>query len=468
MDKIIIEGIKMILDKINSAIHVVDSKGITIFYNSGMESIEGLTKEEVMGKYLLSVFTNFDESQSSLLQVMKTKEPIYNMKQMYINIKGKRVVSENYTYPILINEEVLGAIEIANNLTGLSNLSEKIVELNEMLNPKPENKSKIYEDSSTITFDKIIGKNKKFLEAVKVGIKAATSTSSVIIYGETGTGKELFARSIHNGSSRRNGAFIAINCAAIPENLLESILFGTTKGSFTGAVDRMGLFEQANNGTLFLDEINSMSYNLQSKLLRVLQESYLRRVGGLKDIKVDVRIIAATNENPKELVEKQILRKDLYYRLNVMQINILALRERKDDIKLLVNHFLKYYNEKLGTDIWIISSELMALVEDYNWPGNVRELQNFIEASINMTSIDDHVISINHVPNHILENIQSNEHFLATNIPENLNEHLSKVEKEILKRTLIRNKSNISKSAIDLGISRQNLQYKIKLYKLEQ
>ena len=208
--------------------------------------------------------------------------------------------------------------------------------------------------------------------------QAAKSDSSVMIYGETGTGKELIAQSLHNASKRANGPFLAINCAALPEPLLESLLFGTERGSYTGAESRAGLFEQANHGTLLLDELNSMNISVQSKLLRVLQEDYLRRVGGSRDIPVDVRIIATVNEPPMELIEKGLLRRDLYYRLNVVNITIPPLRERPDDIPILCEYFLEKHNRKYGKEVWMLSEGALNRLKDYSYPGNVRELENRI------------------------------------------------------------------------------------------
>ncbi|MDG2861025.1 sigma 54-interacting transcriptional regulator, partial [Vibrio parahaemolyticus] len=199
--------------------------------------------------------------------------------------------------------------------------------------------------------------------------------------------------SIHYNGIRKDKTFIAQNCAAIPDSLLEGILFGTEKGGFTGAIEREGIFEQANGGTLLLDEINSMSLTLQAKLLRVLQEGYIRRVGGIKDIPIDVRIIATTNENPLESINKGTLRKDLYYRLNVININIPPLRERLDDIELLTYYFITKYNRILNKNINRVSNDVLSDFKKYHWPGNVRELENFIEGAINMVSIEDKALN---------------------------------------------------------------------------
>ena len=245
-----------------------------------------------------------------------------------------------------------------------------------------------------MTVDDIIGESESIKRVKKNALKAAESSSTILITGESGTGKEMFARAIHFHSSRGDRPFITINCAAIPEELLESELFGYEEGAFTGAKKggKLGMFERANKGTIFLDEIGDMSIHLQAKLLRVLQEKEIQKVGGKSGIKVDVRIISATNKNLPELVENGMFREDLYYRLNVLPIELPSLKERKGDIPLLVDYMVKVYSKKLDKNISGVSEEVLNMLEEYNWPGNIRELQNVIEFCINMTNeniIDD-------------------------------------------------------------------------------
>ncbi len=219
-------------------------------------------------------------------------------------------------------------------------------------------------------------------------VKVARTKSTVMIYGETGTGKELVARAIHNGGSRKNKRYLSQNCAAIPENLLESILFGTTRGSFTGAENRPGLFEIASGGTLFLDEINSMDLAVQAKILKAIEEQKIRRIGGTEDILIDVRIIAATNEDPLLCMQRGSLREDLYYRLKVVQLNIPPLRNRKEDIRPLTEYYINFYNTVMGKSIQKVDAQLMRLFYQYSWPGNVRELRNMIEGGFNLCEND--------------------------------------------------------------------------------
>lgn len=450
-----------VLDQIDEGIHIVDEDGMTIVYNRSIENIEGLSKKQVMGKHLLDVFPNWTKENSTLLTVLSTGKPIYNQPQQYVNIKGKRIKTINTTLPIYEGKKLLGAVEIAKNLTAVSDMTNRIIDLQQKLfEPSPSPKG-----IRQYRFEELIGKSPKYQEAIKIAKRASKSSSSVLIYGDTGTGKELFAQSIHYEGVRKNDAFIAQNCAAIPETLLESLLFGTAKGSFTGAEDRPGLFEQAQGGTLFLDEINSMAIGLQAKLLRVLQESYVRRVGGTKDIPIDVRIIAATNEEPHKLLESGQLRKDLYYRMNVINIKIPNLNERKDDIPLLVDHFIRLYNEEMNKDVWMVSEEIMNAFKAYHWEGNIRELKNFIESAMNLVT-DEHVIGSEHLPSHVLEVLMKKEEYIPSDIPEisDLNGHLESIEKSIIERTLDISKQNVTLAASMLNLSRQSLQYKIKKY----
>ncbi|MBN2897248.1 MAG: sigma 54-interacting transcriptional regulator [Clostridia bacterium] len=464
---LIIQAMQNILQEVEEGIHIVDKNGTTLVYNKAMERIEGLESEQVIGKYLLDVFPTWQIENSTLLSAINQQKSVHKEMQSYLNLKGKKITTMNTTFPIFHEGIVIGAVEIAKNLTNVNNMSEQILELQErLMKPeKPKKRSTIYYD-----FDSILGNNKKLLEAIKMAKRAAMSNSSVLIEGETGTGKELFAQSVHSGSDRCEKPFIAQNCAAFPESLLESILFGTVKGSFTGALDKPGLFEQANGGTLLLDEINSMSITLQAKLLRVLQEGYIRRIGGSKDVIVDVRIIATTNENILELVERGKFRKDLFYRLNVVNIKIPSLRDRLDDVKMLSEHFIRLYNEKLGKDVWMIGKDIEALFQEYTWPGNIRELQNMIETAMNMV-MDEHVITKEHLA-HKMDELAHRKNQDMTqqtriDLSNGINDYLESLEKQVIQDLLLKYNSNISKTSKVLKISRQNLQYKMKKYELE-
>jgi len=457
--------LQKILQHIDVGIHVVDSNGKTIFYNETMAKLEGIEKEKVINRQLLEVFPSLNEHTSTLLSVLNTGQKIFDKTQTYLNYKGEKITTINTTVPIMKDNAILGALEIARNVTNIQKLSEQLVDLQmELIGDREKDTCFV---GNKYKFENLIGQNENFLRTVDIARKAKDSSSSVFIYGETGSGKEIFAQSIHYEGVRKNKPFIGQNCAALPESLLEGILFGTTKGSFTGAIDRPGLFEQANGGTLLLDEIDSMGLSLQAKLLRVLQEGYIRRVGGLKDIPIDVRIIATTNEDPIQSINKGTLRKDLYYRLNVISIKVPPLRERKDDIKLLCAHFIKRYNKILDKDVWVISEDMMNKFMKHSWPGNVRELENLIEGAINLVSKDEHVLKEEHfsgfTPNLVESELDYGD-IIHSDKP--LPDIIESIEKKLIHKTLSDSGYNISEAARILGIKRQALQYKIKKYNI--
>lgn len=462
---------KIILDEllkyIEEGIHIIDSSGKTTIYNDAMERLEGMKKDEVLSNKLLDVFPSLNESTSTLCRVLSEKKPIIERCQTYTNREGHKITTINSTIPLFDGDDIVGSLEISKDLTGLKSLYDKISFLQqELLGDKQyENRSRLYR------FEDLIGCDLKFLKALDIARRTANTSSSVLIYGETGTGKELAAQSIHSSSKRMSKPFIAQNCAAIPESLLESILFGTVKGSFTGAVNRPGLFEQANGGTLLLDEINSMNINLQSKILRVLQEGCVRRVGAVNDIPIDVRIIATTNAEPLQEIREGRLRKDLYYRISVMHINLPPLRERRGDIPLLIKYFINHYNRILSKDIWYISEDVEKEFVSYSWPGNIRELKNYIEGAMNMVS-SGHII----LKEHFTQNIQKN--LFKSSYPDtvihdysadmSLDETLELIEKRIITDALKKCEGNVSRCSRMLNIKRQTLQHKIKKYSLQK
>lgn len=316
------------------------------------------------------------------------------------------------------------------------------------------------------TFDDIIGSSKSIKESIRLAKIAANSSSNVLIIGESGTGKELFVQSIHNASSRRNESFISINCAAIPSELIESELFGYESGAFTGALKngQTGKFELANGGTLFLDEIGDMPLHMQAKLLRVLQENQFTRVGGNHIIQVDVRIIAATNKDLIEECKKGNFRRDLFYRLNVLNIMLPPLRERKEDIKELVDHFINKINKKIGKEIKGITFEALKILYDYDWPGNVRELENTIERAMNVCMTD--FIDVNDLGISFI-NVMDNKKNIKKDM-ENINvESIEDIEKKAIINALILYNWNISKAARSLNMCRNTLYNKIKKYAID-
>lgn len=456
--------ISILLEMIDDGVHIIDKEGKTFIYNNSMAEIENMRASEVLGKPFQSVFGTLDKSNSTLLKALDRGEKTLNEKQHYQNTDGKEIVTVNSTVPFFVDGEVVAAIEVAQNITKIQAMSDTILELQKGIKQPTkliENKIKNYR------FHNIIGKNRKFKKMIEVAKKAADSSATVLIYGETGTGKELIAQSIHFDGERRKAPFLAQNCAALPGSLLEGILFGTEKGGFTGAIDREGLFEQANGGTLLLDEINSMSYDLQAKLLRVLQEGYVRRVGGKKDIPLDVRIIATTNEEPKSLVEKGIIRRDLYYRLNIIPITIPALRERKDDILLLADKFVEKYNKKYRKEIWMIAEEAKEKLLRYDYPGNVRELENVIMAALSMID-SEHILTADRI------NVEEDSSSMSSYFDKDeiiseigLDAFMDEIEKKAILNALQNNNNNVSRAAKELRIKRQTLQHKIKKFKLD-
>lgn len=320
----------------------------------------------------------------------------------------------------------------------------------------------------TYRFDNIIGLSGKMQEVLRKVSKVAATDATVLVRGESGTGKELIARAIHYQSARRNEQMVEINCASIPETLLESELFGYEKGAFTGAYkSKKGKFEIANKGTIFLDEIGELPMGVQAKLLRVLQDSSFTRVGGIENIEVDVRVIAATNANLEEAIEQGRFREDLYYRLNVIPIFIPPLRERPEDIGPLIDHFLKKYAQKNKRTLLGISQEARDLLMQYRWPGNVRELENAIENAVVMT--ESEVIQASDLPGY-LQSAHGEEPVSAALISQNqdlnFKAKLNLYEREIIRQALVATKGNKTQAAKKLGFTIRTLRNKLKKYNL--
>ncbi len=465
LDLLLGENMQEILDYVQEGIHIIDNTGKIVYYNKFAQKLDEIDREKAVGRHILEIYPSLSHDTSTLLKVIRTGKPIFDVEQTFINYKGDKITTINSSIPIKSKGRIVGALEISKDITEVRKLSEKIVELQSELY-STDNKSKPKDKMTAgFTFVDIIGQNTEMLKIKSLALKAAATSSPVIIYGETGTGKELFVQSIHNSSPRRNKPFIAQNCAALPSNLLEGILFGTVKGGFTGAEDRPGLFEVADGGTLLLDEINSMPLDLQAKLLRVIQDKTVRRVGAIKTTKVDVRIIAATNIHPEKAIENNLLRKDLYYRLNVVSISIPELKDRVDDIPRLTNCFIQKYNTLLGKKIKKIDDEVMELFMNYTWPGNVRELEHLIEGI--MTIYDTDTIRLEHLPSQICANAKNAlRNALGTVPTASLKTTLELIEKEMIRDTLIATDWNITRTAEQLDIPRQTLQYKIKKYEL--
>jgi two-component system NtrC family response regulator len=321
---------------------------------------------------------------------------------------------------------------------------------------------------SQYRFGNIIGKSKKMRDVFDTIQKVAPSSATVLIEGESGTGKELVARSIHFNSPRREKPFVAVNCSALAENLLESELFGHEKGAFTGAVaTKKGRFELADGGTLFLDEIGELSANLQVKLLRVLQEKVFERVGGVRTISVDIRILAATNKDLQQEMQDGRFREDLYYRLNVVHLVLPPLKARQEDIRLLVNHFIKKYasERRSAAPITGVDQEVDRLFYDYNWPGNIRELENVIERV--MILCPGEIIRVPDLPKGFKDNVYNTLHLEGIPADAKLYDTLATIEKALIERALKMSNNVQSHAAAMLGIGKSGLNQKIKKYNLE-
>jgi two-component system response regulator AtoC len=317
------------------------------------------------------------------------------------------------------------------------------------------------------SFNNIVARSPRMIEIFDTIRKIADYKTTVLITGESGSGKELIARAIHFNSPRANKPFVAINCSAIPETLLESELFGYVKGSFTGAnKDKKGLFEEANGGTLFLDEVGDLPVPLQVKLLRAIQEEEVRRVGSSTNVKIDVRLITATLKNLADEIKKGTFREDLYYRLNVLPIHLPPLRERKEDIPLLVDHFLQKFREELGKkEVDSIDSKCLETLSDYSWPGNVRELENTIERAMVMET--GHQLTVEHLPD-VVRNQEVNPALKAAANELSIKKMMSIMEQELIKKALEKTNGNRTWAAKLLEISHRALLYKIKRYGLER
>jgi len=453
-----------LIQHIDEGVYIVDKNGVGKFYNHAMAYMEKVNVEDVLDKKFHEAFPEFHVGDSTMFKALIKGESTVREQQTYKNFYGKEITTINSTIPIVVDGETVAALEVAKDITDIRKMSDTLLELQKETIPPPDVPSPKKDRIKRYSFEDIYGKSPAFSVALERAKKAADNDASVFIYGETGTGKELFAQSIHYGGKRKDKPFLAQNCAAIPESLLEGILFGTSKGSFTGAVDREGLFEQANGGTLLLDEISAMPYDLQSKLLRVLQEDYIRRVGGTKDIPVNVRIIATVNEPPEELISQGMLRKDLFYRLNVINISIPPLRDRKDDIRILAEKFLEKHNKRFEKELWMVSEAAVGKLTEYDYPGNVRELENIIEQAVSMAD-REHVLTENNLalPAAVRKPKQPERVYEAG---QPLDKYLEELEYRIIEDALLESGGNISKAANKLQIKRQTLQHKLKKYQI--
>lgn len=444
-------------------IHIIDRGGKTVFYNTTMANLEGMNPSEVIGRPIHEVFPSLTPQTSTLLRVLNSGEPIYDHVQTYYTLGGASITTVNSTLPIISGGKCNGAMEIAKNLARVEQLSKTVRRLSQNSDAFPFEETN--NDNGTIySFKHMLGESQPFLKAKKLASVAAKNEHPVFIYGETGVGKEVFAQSIHNSSKRARERFLAINCAALPESLLESTLFGTVRGAFTGALDKQGLFEEAEGGTLFLDELDSMSLSLQAKLLRALEEKTIRRVGSTHSVPLNVRIMVSTGIDPFDAIEQKQLRQDLYFRVAVNIIEIPPLRKRGEDIILMAEEFARRYSLATGKPTPVLKDETLDFFRRYQWPGNVRELKNIIMA---VTDLYKEPIAVSDLPEHFKRAVIRTSPMQQNTNESGLKAVIDNTEASMIKSSLESTGGNVSAAARLLGISRQSLQYKIRKYNME-
>lgn len=446
--------LQYVLESIEEGIVVVDKQGIITMMNPAYYAVLDKKPYEVIGKHVTEVIPN-----TRLHEVVEDGKGELNVIQ---KMNGNNCVVSRI--PIVKNNEIICAVGhvVFKDIKDLKRLANKISQLQYEIEYYKEKLRKTL--GGKYTFEDIVGKNEKIEWVKKIAHKTAKGGSTVLILGESGTGKELFAHAIHNASSRCQGSFIKVNCAAIPENLLESELFGYEEGAFSGArkSGKPGKMELANGGTLFLDEVGDMPLGMQVKLLRVLQEREIERIGGTKTIKLDVRVITATNKDLEALAISGQFRQDLYYRLNIVSLHIPPLRERKDDIPLLCDLLLRKISQKLERFVDSISPEAMKVLRSYCWPGNVRELENILERSINI--MDDGICILTEHLSPILEKALKPQQLEQESTRAELVEIRHDAEKNAILKALEDTGGNKSKAALLLRVNRSVFYEKLKKY----
>ncbi|MFZ5968747.1 MAG: sigma 54-interacting transcriptional regulator [Bacillota bacterium] len=449
------ESIEMIEELFDNAYHgmvLVDQDGRIVKWN--YEKLLGIKEEDVLHKFVQDVIEN-----TRLHIVAKTGEKELGQIQ---KIQGHDMIASRI--PIVKDGKIIGAAGtvLFKDVKELKALAQKFEVLVDTVHKYKGEIKRFYE--AQYSFDHIITKDKYMIYLKEIARRAAKSNSTVLIQGESGTGKEIFAHAIHNASLRKYGGFVTINCAAIPKELLEAELFGYEGGSFTGAKreGKLGKFELANGGTILLDEIGAMPLEMQAKLLRVLESHEFERVGGTNPIELDVRVIAATNEKLEETIEKGLFRQDLYYRLNVMRIEIPPLRDRMGDLPILARYILENLAKDLNTTTKKITPEVLRILEDHDWPGNIRELRNALERAVNVTNKDE--IEPEHLPEYLLrETVEKTENEEETLLLKNI---VARAEIEGIRKALRESGGNRTAAAKKLGIHRTALYKKIEAYGL--
>ena len=486
-----LDPLRPMWDLFPMGVMVTDLQGNVVYYNQAYSMIDELPVDFVLGKNVRFLYGP-DPGPSLVISCLESQKPIINYVCVYRTVKGKIINSAHWIYPFLRGKVLLGCMAFVQELDALTEAPEV-----SCLRDLPDGLGTGGEGS----FTNLVSKNAAMLKAIYTAKLGARNLSPVLLYGETGTGKEVFARNIHGSSMHRAHPFVAVNCAAIPENLLESLLFGTTRGAFTGAMDKPGLFEQANGGTLFLDETDAMPLALQPKLLRVLQDRVIRRMGSGREIRLEVKIISAMSQDPQAAIASGKLRPDLFYRLGVIVIGIPPLRQRPEDIEDLSTYFILKYDTLLGKKVKQVSPELLHLFCGYQWPGNVRELEHIIEATMGGIH-DQEILKPEMVPDYFYHRIKADSSPCRGPVPGTMDEtaclssHMpfspdknacrspgmlssfsggsgkalasGEEEREAIISTLTTTFGNVTMAARILGVSRQNLSYKLKKHGLHR
>jgi len=424
----------VILDSIADGVYTVDLDWRVTSFNKASEKITGIRRKEAIGRKCFEVLrSNMCESHCFLRRSMEARQPVSN-RPLYIIRADKKRIPINVTTTILKNadKQVIGGVMTFRDLSHINKLQKELYKQH--------------------TFEDIVSKNSKMQNIFSILPQIAQSNSTVLIEGESGTGKELFARALHNNSMNAVGPFVAVNCGALPDTLVESELFGYRAGAFTDAKkDKSGRFDQARGGTILLDEIGDISLAVQAKLLRVLERKEYEPLGAVKSVRTDARIIAATHRDLYQQVKDGKFREDLYYRINVVSLHLPPLKERKEDIPLLTNHFIERFNTLKGRELIEISQEALAVLMLYDWPGNVRELENAIEHAFVMCRSE--LIRLDHLPKRVLPEDKE-----IQVVPSMI---LKEIEKQAIIQTLERNQWKKVKSAKELGIDKNTLRRKI-------
>lgn len=481
---------KSLYDNHHEGILICDAQARLVYYNRRMGELDGLDPADVLGHYILDVY-NLDDAHCISTRCLAKGRPVVNEALYYRAHKGGLVNAICNAYPIIESGKLVGNICYTAEYTSLADRLDKTAR-NYARHPYSRSidseHTKSAENGAVHTLASIVGESPVIKSALETARVSARTPSSVLIYGETGTGKELFAQAVHNYSPRRAKLFCPINCAAIPENLLEGILFGTVRGAFTGAMDRKGLFELSSGGTIFFDELHTMPMGLQVKLLRVIQERRIRRVGSHEETSVDLKIVSSVNMRPEEAVEKGFLRPDLFYRLGVVILSLPPLRNRAGDVEELLGHFVKKYNKKFHGKVKYVEPEFLSIFSNYSWPGNVRELEHAVETSMNFAvsdPINDKSLGLRHIQStHLRKFLMKQEAgkkaapgkaalpaagaFEREKSASSLPVELAGAEWRILNESLEAAGGNMSRAAKNLGISRQALYYKVKKHRARE